>query len=109
MICIPDSGGCERPFTDAFVSHLNREFGSSYRHKACLDHSNSSEAQPEALYEDYLVQEKSLVTERKSICWPLDFSHRHSNDHLLANLIARDLGTLLADDLYQLNCPELIR
>lgn len=36
MTCLPKSGGCERPFTDAFVAHLNSLEGTRYSHRSTL-------------------------------------------------------------------------
>jgi hypothetical protein len=71
MPCLPESGGCERPFTDIFIEHLNRAEGASFVHRACLDVAHRDVPQPEALCED-ADQELQLVIERKSISWPID-------------------------------------
>ena len=75
MSCIPQSGGCERPFTEAFVEHLNQTGGSRYVHRACLDRIDSKNPQPEAMYVDS-ERKLQLVIERKSISWPIDYPYR---------------------------------
>jgi len=107
MTCLPKSGGCERLYTDAFVAHLNRTEGTRYRHRACLDVYERTTAQPEALYVD---EERgvSLVIERKSIAWPIDYAYRHSNDHLISEVVLHDLQGLPLDTLYELRLPILI-
>jgi hypothetical protein len=107
MPCLPESGGCERPFTDAFVGHLNRAESASFVHRACLDVAQREIPQPEALYED-LNQKLPLVIERKSISWPLDYAYRHSNDHVVADVFTHELKGLPSDGLYELRLPLLI-
>src|SRR5262252_6392410 len=106
MVCLPESGGCERPFTDAFVQHLNENEGSYYAHQACLDVMDSSSAQPEALYLD-LVTNIRLVVERKSIAWPTDYAYRHSNDHFVFDVFSRALKGVGFEDLYEIRLPLL--
>lgn len=107
MSCIPQSGGCERPFTDAFVEHLNQTGGSRYVHRACLDRIDSQNPQPEALYVDS-EQKIDLVIERKSISWPIDFPRRHQNSHFAADRFFEELGAFPINDLYELRLPTLI-
>jgi hypothetical protein len=107
MPCIPESGGCERPFTDVLVAHLNRVEGAQYMHRACLDVANSTIPQPEALYVD-AENGRQLVIERKSISWPVDYPYRHSNDHVVGDLFARELRDLTVDDLYEIRLPMLM-
>lgn len=108
MDCLPQSGGCERPFTDAFVRHLNQVERSHYAHQACLDVMDSTCAQPEALYVD-AAADRRLVIERKSIAWPADYSHRHSNDHLAFKVFSEALRDFKFDDLYEIRLPLLIK
>jgi hypothetical protein len=107
MGCMPQSGGCERPFTDAFVQHYNETFGTDYIHKLCLDRLDSTKKQPEALYEGS-DSHRQLVVERKSIAWPPDYARRHHNDHWVGDLFRRELGNLLGDALYELHLPALL-
>src|ERR1700730_10803285 len=106
MSCLPQSGGCERPFTDVFVAHLNRTEGTRYLHSACLDVLDSTVPQPEALY---LNAERGhqLVVERKSIPCPIDYPYRHSNDHVVGDIFSRELSDLTIDDLYEIRLPML--
>lgn len=108
MSCLPESGGCERPFTDAFVEHLNQTGDSRYVHRACLDRIDSKNPQPEALYVDS-EQNLQLVIERKSISWPIDFPYRHKKSHFAADRFFEELKGLPPDDLYELRLPMLIK
>lgn len=85
MTCIPQSGGCERPFTEAFVEHLNQTGGFRYVHRACLDVASSQAPQPEALYEDS-GRNMQLVIERKSISWPIDYPYPRSSSGLFQHV-----------------------
>jgi hypothetical protein len=107
MSCLPESGGCERPFTDAFVDFLNRSKGAHYMHRACLDR-DSSAPEPEALYVDAQTN-RELVIERKSISWPTDYPYRHSNDHFVSQVFSQALRDLKFNDLYEVRFPMLIR
>jgi hypothetical protein len=107
MSCLPQSSGCERPFTDIFVGHLNRVDGTQYMHRACLDVIERTVPQPEALYMDNQNGRK-LVVERKTISWPSEYAHRHSNDHAVAEIFSSELNDLAVDDLYEVRLPLLI-
>lgn len=108
MSCLPTSGGCEKECTDPFVDHLNELTGTEYIYRNCLDATDRTKAQPETLYEDSARGE--LVIERKSISWPSDYAHRHSNDHFVADLFSQGLNGLpLKDDLYEVSLPLLIK
>jgi hypothetical protein len=108
MNCLPQSGGCEKPFTVAFVAHLNSTENASFNHRACLDVEERTTPQPEALYEDNITN-RSLVIERKSVVWPLDYIRRHRNDHVVSDVIMRELVGLEMQDHYVLGLPLLIR
>ena len=95
-----------RPFTDPFVHHLNVTEGLAYAHCACLDRSDSTTPQPEALYIDKEIG-LELVLERKSISWPVDYAYRHSNDHEIAHVFSKGLKDLVADDVYKIRLPML--
>ena len=101
MPCLPGSGGCEKPFTDVLVAHLNRIEGAHYVHEACLDVADKTVPQPEALYLDS-ESGSQLVIERKSISWPVDYTYRHKNDHAVGELFAQGLRDLTVDDLYEI-------
>ncbi len=107
MSCIPESGGCEKPFTDVLVAHINRTEGAHYAHRACLDVADSSVALPEALYVDS-ENGKQLVIERKSVSWPVDYTYRHKNDHAVGEVFSKKLGNLVAGDLYEIRLPMLM-
>jgi hypothetical protein len=107
MTCLPQSGGCERPFTDAFVDHLNSTEGAQYVHCACLDVVDRQHPQPEALYVDS-ERNVQLVIERKSISSPADYAQRHSNDHFVSDLFEKALKDLPLDDLYEVSLPMLV-
>jgi hypothetical protein len=107
MPCLPDSGGCEKPFTDVLVAHLNRVEGAHYMHHACLDVADKTVPQPEALYVDS-ESGSQLVIERKSISWPVDYPYRHKNDHAVGELFAERLRDLTVDDLYEIRLPMLM-
>jgi len=107
MSCIPQSGGCERPFTEALVEHLNQTGGSRYVHRACLDRIDSENPQPEALYVDS-ERNLQLVIERKSISWPIDYPYRHKKSHFVTERFCEELTGLPPDDLYELRLPMLI-
>lgn len=106
MSCIPFSGGCERPATDALVRHLNMVEESRFEHSACLDQTDSTRSQPECLYVDP-GSDRRLVIERKSIMWPEMYAYEHSKDHALADLISDGLRSLEFKDLYVLKMPAL--
>lgn len=107
MSCVPQSGGCERPFTDAFVEHLDQTGGSHYVHHSCLDRIDSKNPQPEALYVDS-ERNLQLVIERKSISWPIDYPYRHMKGHFVTERFSEELRGLPPDDLYELRIPMLI-
>jgi hypothetical protein len=107
MPCLPESGGCEKPFTDVLVAHLNRVEGTHYMHRACLDMADKTTPQPEALYVDP-ENGRQLVIERKSISWPVDYPYRHKNDHAVGELFAQQLRDLTVDDLYEIRLPMLM-
>ena len=104
---MPHSGGCERPYTDAFITHYNDAFSKSYMHKHCLDQNDSSRKQPEVLYEDP-ASNHQIVIERKSIAWPSDYSRRHHIDHWVGQLFESELRPLLSGALYELHIPSLM-
>jgi hypothetical protein len=104
MTCIPESGGCERPFTDAFVEHLNRTDGLHYVHRACLDVPSGQISQPEALYVDG-VRNTRLVIERKSISWPDDYPYGHKKSHFAADQLSAELTGLPTKHLYEIRLP----
>ena len=108
MTCLPESGGCERPFTEAFVEYLNQREGTRYAHRSCLDVMERRLAQPEALYVDE-NRGLELVIERKSISWPTDYPYRHSNDHFVFEVFSQALKDFRFDDLYEIRFPMLIR
>lgn len=107
MPCLPESGGCERPYTDVLVAHLNRVENAHYTHRSCLDVADRTVPQPEALYVDS-ESGRQLVIERKSISWPVDYPRRHKNDHAVSDLFARELRDLTVDDLYEIRLPMLM-
>jgi hypothetical protein len=107
MTCIPQSGGCERPFTEAFVEHLNQTGGCRYVHRACSDVASRQVPQPEALYEDS-GRNMQLVIERKSISWPIDYPYRHKKSHITAEQFSKELSWLPSDDLYEVRLPMLL-
>ena len=107
MSCLPKSGGCEKPFTDALVRHLNFTEGTRYIHQSCLDVTNRRTPQPEALYLDS-ERNQELVIERKSIAWPSDYPRRHANDHFISDRFSEQLKDLACDSLYELRLPMLI-
>lgn len=107
MPCLPQSGGCERPFTDALVAYLNRTEGTHYVHLACLDITERTSPQPEALYAD-TESGHQLVIERKSVSWPDDYPYRHNNDHVVGDVFSHELKDLAVDDLYEIRLPLLM-
>ncbi len=107
MPCLPESGGCERPFTDVLVAHLNRTEGARYGHRDCLDVMDRTAPRPETLYED-VETGGQLVVERKSISWPIDYAYRHSNDHAVGEVFSRQLLDLASNDLYEVRLPMLM-
>jgi hypothetical protein len=108
MTCLPQSGGeCEKPYTDAFATHLNNAEGTHYVHQACLDILERKHPQPEALYLDS-ERTAQLVIERKSICSPKDYFHRHSNDHFVSDMFEEGLRDLIVENVYEISLPMLI-
>ncbi len=105
MICLPESGGCERPLTDPFVAHINRLDGSTFSFVRCLDHPSpaktglepsgaiENKSEPETLYQDGNSHAR-LVVERKTVVWPLDYAARHQNDHRIARVLLEELRDL---------------
>ncbi len=74
---------------DKFVSHYNRECGTSYAHTECLDivrTGGATEKKPEALVTDG-KNGKQMVIERKSVVWPPEYIPRHNNEHDFAEQI----------------------
>lgn len=108
MPCLPESGGCERRFTDVLIEHLNRIEDAHYEYRACLDMTERAAAQPEVLYVDSRTGGQ-LVIERKSVSWPTDYAYRHSNDHVVGDVFSRELKDLATDDLYEVRLPMLIQ
>jgi hypothetical protein len=113
MSCLPQAGGgCEKPFTDAFAAYLNYAEGTRYIHESCLDirdgRDPQPDSQPEALYLD-LERNVQLVIERKSICWPTDHFHRHSNDHFVSALFGQGLKSLAIEGAYEIGLPMLMK
>jgi hypothetical protein len=107
MACLPQSGGCEKPLTDMFASHLNDTQRTQYVHHACLDVVDRKTPQPESLYVDSETKLR-LVVERKCILWPIDYAQKHKNDHLVATIFSQLLEGPLDDGLYELSLPVLI-
>ncbi len=89
------------------MTHLNDAEGTQYIHRECLDVFDRRNPQPEALYIDS-ERNLQLVIERKSISWPVDYIHRHSNDHFVSEVFAEEMKDLSLDDLYELRLPMLI-
>ncbi len=89
------------------MTHLNDAEGTQYIHRECLDVSDRQNPQPEALYLDS-ERGLQLVIERKSISWPIDYAHRHSNDHFVSEVFAEEMKSVSLDDLYELRLPMLI-
>jgi hypothetical protein len=109
MSCRPQSGGCEKRFTDPLVAHLNELRGTKYTFLDCLDVNDNTKPQPETLYVDP-TRGHELVIERKSISWPIDYPHRHGNDHFVAELFSAELADLPWDNaLYEIGLPMLIK
>jgi hypothetical protein len=106
MSCIPHSGGCERPATDALVHHLNWRDGTQYEHRGCLDQLDRINAQPECLYADN-VTGRELVIERKSLLWPASYAHHHAKDHELANAIFAAVAGVEFPHAYTLAMPHM--
>ena len=106
MSCIPHSGGCERPATDALVNHVNWLEGTHYEHQACLDQIDRTQPQPECLYVD-AYDGRTLVIKRKSISGPESYPHHRSKDHALADAIHAGLAGLEFPDLYSLAMPSV--
>jgi hypothetical protein len=86
---------------------LNLTEGTQYIHQACLDVVNRRTPQPEALYLDS-ERNLQLVIERKSISWPVDYAHKHANDHFVSDLFSEHLKGLATGGLYELRLPLLI-
>lgn len=72
-----------------------------------MDVADRHNPQPEALYIDS-ERNLELVIERKSISWPVDYAHRHSNDHLVSEVFSKEMENLQPDDLYEFRVPMLI-
>lgn len=106
MGCLPDSGGCERRHTDAFITILDDVDSKDYKYIACLDQIYRNTPQPEALYRDQRTKDE-LVIERKTIFWPEDYVVRHKNDHHLMDLIVSSTKDLFLDAAYELTLPHL--
>lgn len=96
MGCLPDSGGCERPFIEPFIEHLNETEGCAFTHSKCLDVQDRTRTQPEAMYIDTRTNAQ-LVIERKSLVWPADAVARHKNEHLIGDSLGDALRDLTSD------------
>ena len=106
MACAHYNIGCERPFVEPLIRHINSVEGTDYEHYQCLDHgSNDSQTapQPEALY----IGAKSglLTVERKRLEWPPGKIERHRFWHKLADRLHQDLAPLTDDAPYKLQLP----
>jgi hypothetical protein len=89
---------------DKFVSHYNRENGTSYAHTECLDIERTggrTEPKPEVLVTD-ARRSRQMVIERKSVVWPPDYILRHQNEHDFANIIWQQTRDRFQDDCYEL-------
>ena len=88
---------------DEFVSHYNRENGTSYIHTKCLDIMPTGEQpkpKPEVLVTD--ASGRRMVIERKSVVWPAFFLQRHQNEHDFANIIFEQTRDWFQDGCYTL-------
>jgi hypothetical protein len=108
MTCLPESGGCERPTSDALISEINEKEGTSFRHVVCLDVTIRDRAQPEALYRDELTGAE-LVVEHKTVVWPLDYVQRHKADHSIFQSLCRALADVTEDHPYTLILQPLFQ
>jgi len=50
-----------------------------------------------------------LVIERKSIAWPTEYAYRHSNDHVVIEIVSHELEGLPMECLYELRLPMLLQ
>lgn len=91
MGCLPESGGCERRATEAFVTCWNNISGSSFEYVLCPDQVDRASPQPETLFADW-ARGKFLAVERKSVVWPLNYAARHRADHRVAEFLQQSLG-----------------
>lgn len=105
MGCLPDSGACERRFTEPFVESLNGLDSSSFVHKACLDREIRDRPQPEALYVDRITGLR-LVIERKTVAWPKDYIELHQADHYLVTQLLLLLDPLVKDGYFLLELSQ---
>ncbi len=89
---------------DKFVSHYNRENGTSYALTECLDilrTGGRTEPKPEVLVTD-ANGSRRMVIERKSVVWPPYYILRHQNEHDFANVIWQRTKGRFQDDCYEL-------
>lgn len=105
MSCLPQSGQCERGKTDPFAENLNGREKRAYTHIQCLDVAIRDRPQPEALYEDS-SDGSTLVIERKSLMWPLDYAQKHQADHYFIDLILERIGNVTKDLPYSISFPS---
>lgn len=107
MACIHHNMGCEWPFVEPLIRHINATEGTDYEHHQCLDHGGNEsqrDPQPEALY----IGEKSglLTIEKKRLEWPPGIIKRHQFWHKLADELHAVLAPLTLDGPYKLSLPE---
>ena len=84
---------CEWKFLAPFVEQFNKQHGTEYQHKRCLDIDKElrKTPQPEVLVEDGCSGQK-MVIERKSIVWPEDHIKCHKGWHHKSEMHAKLQG-----------------
>lgn len=90
MGCLPSSEKCEWIELKGFVENYNRENGTSFAHKCCLDRVHRDHPQPEVLCLDALRGDR-MVIESKHLIWPPGSAEAHKAWHRLADAISGEL------------------
>ena len=103
MACLPSSSKCEWLEIREFVAHFNKETGSNYSYKCCLDVEIRDSKQPEVRCLD---GNSELVIERKNFMWLLNYAQIHNTEHRIFDGLSKAIA-IDASEAMQLCVPEI--